>query len=317
MAANAFPIMIDVLIHSPFPRQSSQGNSVTADRLDAILRKEGFWVLMETEAYQGADARCLIALNARKSAQAIADYQDRNQDSRVVVILTGTDINHPDARAMGSPTWKSLETADSLVLLHDASLAAVPKEFHDKCVVIHPSVTLPEGLEHTPDDQDFAIVIAGNSRVEKNPALAIHASRMISEVLNIHVYGDFSEHDPSRLIKHGIVPHQEMLVAMSRARLLLNTSIQEGGANAICEAVSMGLPVIASAIPGNIGILGEDYAGLFPSDNLTALVQILEKSAKDSAFYGLLKEQVTARTPLFSYEREAGKWAKLLCVLLK
>lgn len=37
----------------------------------------------------------------------------------------------------------------------------------------------------------------------------------------------------------------------------------EGGANALGEAIVAGLPVLASRIPGSIGILGDDYPGYF------------------------------------------------------
>jgi hypothetical protein len=35
----------------------------------------------------------------------------------------------------------------------------------------------------------------------------------------------------------------------------------EGGAHVIMEAICSGVPVLASRIAGNIGMLGEDYAG--------------------------------------------------------
>ncbi|MCP5534813.1 MAG: glycosyltransferase [Akkermansiaceae bacterium] len=304
--------MTDVLIHSPFPRTSGQGNSVTADRLERILLENGLSVTMETEAYHAADARCLIALNARRSAEAVAVFKAKHPDRRIILLLTGTDINHPDAGERCSSCWQSMEAADRLVVLHDASYAVVPSFFQDKCSVIHPSVTLPPGLTHLPDGEGFDIVMAGNFRMEKNPGLAVRASRLLPASQRIHVYGEFSEPGSGRMTIHGIVPHEEILVAMSKARILLNTSTQEGGANAICEAISMGLPVVASAISGNIGMLGQDYAGLFPSGDLQSLVEIVEKSATDRGFYSVLKAQVSARAPLFAYSTETKAWTDLV-----
>jgi glycosyltransferase involved in cell wall biosynthesis len=40
-------------------------------------------------------------------------------------------------------------------------------------------------------------------------------------------------------------------------------SHMEGGANVIIEAVCAGVPVLASDIGGNRGMLGDDYAGYF------------------------------------------------------
>ena len=41
----------------------------------------------------------------------------------------------------------------------------------------------------------------------------------------------------------------------------------EGGANVIPEAVVADVPVIASGIDGNVGLLGEDYPGYYPVEN--------------------------------------------------
>ena len=74
----------------------------------------------------------------------------------------------------------------------------------------------------------------------------------------------------------------------------------------------MGLPVIASDIPGNSGMLGDDYAGLFPPNDLEALVLILGKAATEQEFYAQLKKQISDRAPLFSFAREAAAWRSLL-----
>ena len=44
---------------------------------------------------------------------------------------------------------------------------------------------------------------------------------------------------------------------------MVHPSRMEGGANVIIEAVTSGVPVLASRIDGNVGMLGADYAGYF------------------------------------------------------
>lgn len=254
----------------------------------------------------------MIALNARKSANAIVRFCELNPSSKLIIILTGTDINHPDSSDEDSAAWASMMLAERLVVLHEASLKQVPKIFREKTCVIHPSVTLPEGLLHAPSKDGFKIMMAGNMRQEKNPELAHAAAEKISPALEIHHYGECTSTGSENVIEHGIFSHDTMLDAMSSAGVLLNTSFQEGGANAICEAVTMGLPVVASAISGNIGMLGEDYAGLFPSNDLDALVNMLEKTANGLEFYALLKKQLATRAPLFTYAQESESWQDLL-----
>jgi glycosyltransferase involved in cell wall biosynthesis len=56
-------------------------------------------------------------------------------------------------------------------------------------------------------------------------------------------------------------------------------SRMEGGANVIIEAVTSGVPVLASDISGNRGMLGEDYAGFFPPGDAAALARLIDRIA--------------------------------------
>jgi glycosyltransferase involved in cell wall biosynthesis len=80
----------------------------------------------------------------------------------------------------------------------------------------------------------------------------------------------------------------------------------EGGANSVCEALAAGTPVIASDIPGNVGMLGKDYPGYYPVGDEEALAQLLEKAERNGDFYRSLKTACEARRPLVLPERERG-----------
>lgn len=79
----------------------------------------------------------------------------------------------------------------------------------------------------------------------------------------------------------------------------------EGGANVICEAVMAGTPVLASRIPGNVGMLGSDYAGYYPLGDEAALAELMLRAETDPEFYRRLADQCAARVPLFEPVREA------------
>ncbi len=312
---------IDVLIHSPYPLHTSQGNSVTAMRLERILKEGGLRVAMEAERYQGAGAKCMVALNARRSAQAVKDFKADCPESQVVLVLTGTDMNHPEMNEVDSPTRRTISVADALVTLHDAAFSALPADLQKKAVVIYPSVSLPEGLSHEGGGEGgFLVVMVGNLRKEKNLGLALDAWKSVRGV-ELVIYGDAdeataeqisdAEEETDGIYWAGKVSHEVVLREMSRADLLLNTSTQEGGANAICEAVVMGLPVLASEIQGNIGMLGRDYAGFFPVGDAKVLAQRVMECAEGEDLYRTLKTQVAERAGLFSYETEAGEWLRL------
>jgi len=80
--------------------------------------------------------------------------------------------------------------------------------------------------------------------------------------------------------------------------------VMEGGAHVLMEAICSGVPVIASRIPGNMGMLGADYAGLFPLGDAKALADMLIRFRNDSEFEHLIKKQCALRAPLFLAEHE-------------
>ena len=74
----------------------------------------------------------------------------------------------------------------------------------------------------------------------------------------------------------------------------------EGGAHVVMEAACSGTPVLASRIPGNVGMLGADYAGYFDWGDASQLLALLQRCRQDPPFYALLKNQCAGRAPLFS-----------------
>ena len=67
--------MTKVLIHSPYTERAGQGNSVTATRTEKILSELQYLVSHSHRDYSGEAADVMIALNARKSAKAIARFR--------------------------------------------------------------------------------------------------------------------------------------------------------------------------------------------------------------------------------------------------
>jgi len=58
----------------------------------------------------------------------------------------------------------------------------------------------------------------------------------------------------------------------------------------VSEAIALGIPVIASEIPGNRGLLGDDYLAYYPVDNEVALASLLYRSETVPDFYSALKK---------------------------
>ena len=110
----------------------------------------------------------------------------------------------------------------------------------------------------------------------------------------------------------GELPHWLARRRLARSRLMVISSRMEGGANVVTEALAAGVPVIASRIPGNIGMLGKDYAGYYPLGDERTLARLLWRAESDPELYRTLKRQCAARRYLVSPTREKQGLKQLL-----
>ena len=86
---------------------------------------------------------------------------------------------------------------------------------------------------------------------------------------------DFLErhHLRQRLEMTGPLPHQQMVHALRRMDLYVNTSYQEGMPNGVLEAMACALPVVATAADGTSDLVHDGVTGyLCPMGDLDALV---------------------------------------------
>ena len=113
----------------------------------------------------------------------------------------------------------------------------------------------------------------------------------------------------------GEYPRWKALRILARARLLVLTSLMEGGANVVSEALACAVPVLSSMISGSIGILGEDYPGYFPAEDTSALAKLMARAEGDPEFYRDLKRRCKRLAPLVSPTREREGWNNLLLEL--
>jgi glycosyltransferase involved in cell wall biosynthesis len=135
-----------------------------------------------------------------------------------------------------------------------------------------------------------------------SPELAQRANETMAACSHYHWLGGLSRETTRRWI--------------ARAHALVHMSRLEGGAQAIIEAVRSGVPVLASRIGGNVGLLGEDYAGYFEVGNSQALARSIERIAAEPGFAALLASQCALREPGFRPETEQRLVRQLLADLL-
>jgi glycosyltransferase involved in cell wall biosynthesis len=76
------------------------------------------------------------------------------------------------------------------------------------------------------------------------------------------------------------------------------------------------VPVLASRIDGNVGLLGAGYDGFFPVGDSGALAALMRRFGADRAFATHLSAQCAAREPLFRPARERAAVRALVFGLL-
>jgi glycosyltransferase involved in cell wall biosynthesis len=113
----------------------------------------------------------------------------------------------------------------------------------------------------------------------------------------------------------GDLSREQALRLLAGSHLLAVTSLLEGGANVVSEAIAAAVPVLSTRIPGSVGILGQDYPGYFPAGDTQALARLLQQAETDPAFYADLKRRTRDLKPLVDPQRERASWRALLAGL--
>ncbi len=299
-----------VVIVSPALREANNGNWHTASRWARFLSAHHHTALLDAwlgpEAAPGAEL--MVALHARRSAPAIQAWARHHPGKPLVMVLTGTDL-YRDIQT-DADAQQSLALATHLVLLQEGGLQVLPPALRSKASVICQSAQPLQPVRKPV--RAFRAVMVGHLRDEKDPLTwlraiaAPYAQPMRFEQIGSALQTDLGHAaDAARHANAGYrwlgnLPRAATRQHIRRAHVLVNSSLMEGGAQVIVEAVQSGTAVLASAISGNIGLLGQDYDGYFPVGNHRALAALLQRCASEPAFLARLEQQCEARAHLFS-----------------
>jgi putative glycosyltransferase (TIGR04348 family) len=319
-----------VVIVSPALADANNGNWRTAQRWQALLaphrnvRITGTW----PDAQAGGDGT-MLALHARRSADAIAAWAQAHPGRGLAVVLTGTDL-YQDL-ASDPATQRSVRLAQRLVVLQECGPEALPPEHRPRARVIYQSTPALPPLPRETARLDAVMV--GHLRAVKSPQTLFDAARALKDRADIRIthIGDAGAEPALALAARstaaecpgyawiGALPHEETLRRIRAAQVLVHTSALEGGAHVVMEAVRCGTPVLASRVPGNVGMLGRDYEGYFPHGDAQALAALLAAcragQAGDNPSQGLLARlaaQCALRAPLFDAGAERQALLNLL-----
>jgi putative glycosyltransferase (TIGR04348 family) len=320
-----------VVIVSPALAAANNGNWQTARRWRQLLGPtHPVRIAAQWPDAGAARDTVMLALHARRSAGAVAAWADAHGSRGLGLVLTGTDLYRDIAHDPAAQ--RSLDLAHTLVVLQELGVAALPPRLQAKARVIFQSAPQRQALAK--GTRTLSALAVGHLRAVKSPHTVFEVARMLAPdggVVLTHIGDAVGEPALAQAAQAtagacphyrwlGGLPHETTRRRIQRAHVLVHTSAMEGGAHVIMEAVRSGTPVLASRVPGNVGMLGADYAGYFPHGDAAALAGMLGECRADQlagrgGLLARLREQCERRAPLFSAEAERAALLELVAGL--
>jgi len=267
----------------------------------------------------------LVAVHAEKSAVSVAQCAQQFPQTPIVVLLAGTDVYPKFSPA--APTLAALERANVLIALQPRARDVLPPHLQAKVRTIVQSATAPANAHRPPPPPPLLACVLAHLRPVKAPLLPFAALATIPELaIELTLAGRAltpdlaaaahaaTQQDP-RAHWLGELHRSEARHLLAASHVCIVPSAAEGGANVVSEAIAAGTPVIASRVPGNLGLLGEDWPATFSVGDAGGLGALLRRTATDSTFHQLLIQRTLELQHLVAPARERAAWATLLADL--
>ncbi len=320
---------VDLLIVAPPDAGPLSGNMRTALRWQRLLADLGAAVRVKT-AWEGEPCDVLIALHARKSGRSALAFRARHAERPLVVALGGTDL-YEDWSQSRLP-HRACAAADVIVGLHDGVAADLPRGLRPRVRIIRQSAERGRSgararARRVDRDDGLRACVLAHLRPVKAPLLPARALRLLPETSRWRVVhaGDGTgpwvararraEERCARWRWLGPLPHASALRLLDECDALIVPSRSEGGANVVSEAIVRGVPILATRVPGNVGLLGSGHPGLFREGDPAALARLLRRCERDESFLLALRQASRDLAPAFTPAREKTAWRNLLAEL--
>lgn len=308
------------MIVTPNAASRRTGNAHTAARYAAFLREMGALVRI-VDRYDGEKCDLLIALHAKKSGRSVLDFVRDYPDRPVVVVLTGTDLYRDLARS--KTAHRALDAATAIVVLQPNALRHLRATWRRKATAIVQSAIAPRVAKR--QNSELRVAVLGHLRAEKDPLRAARALRFIPRTVKVRViqagaalqprYAAVARELEKRDARYrflGEVSHSRATSLLARSDAIVVASRMEGGANVVSEAIAANVPVLASRISGNVGLLGAKYPAYFPVGDSRACAALIARCGSDRAFLNDLRRRMKALQPLVRPLRERQKLQRVV-----
>jgi glycosyltransferase involved in cell wall biosynthesis len=198
-----------------------------------------------------------------------------------------------------------------------------PKKFQKSIQIIPNPVVTPAKQKTGILNRVKNIISVGSLTPQKNQTTAILMFSKLAPIfpeLTLTIYGEGTKRNNlEQLITNLNLKNRVFLPgttkdinkALLEADLFIFPSEYEGFPNALCEAMAIGLPVIASNCSGNIDIIRDKIDGrLFPVGDVETLTNIATELIEDYKQRQLLSENAKTVCDRFGVNKIFNTWDK-------
>ena len=177
----------------------------------------------------------------------------------------------------------------------------------------------------TPEPGPLRLLFVGRLGVQKNVARLLDAMSMVTEPVRLRLVGDGElraqlEEQAARLGLtepasiatvefSGRLSGADLVEAYANAQVFVLPSDREGMPLVVMEAMAANLPVLATAVPGNIELV--DGAGVLVEPDPKALAAAIDRLARDTASHAELARLGSARARAYTWDAVATEVEKV------
>lgn len=300
----------------PTIKQTQRSSGVHVTRFGAHKRVDDtlvdwFELIVEEHKREPFD---LIHAYFLPMAGFVGTYAGKYLGIPSVVSIRGNDIE----RAAFDPgkfshVMYALQNADA-VTTNASILAKKAKAFIDREIYIVPNgidterfkpleknMILAEALglvdEKKKEERNFVIGFVGELREKKGMATLLSGYAQLAKTIpaSLLIVGEVREGEDKKAFEEfqtttpqlhitvtGHIPHKDLTAYYSLMDVFVHPSLRDGMPNAVLEAMSCGVPVIATPVGGVLDVLKDGENGFFMSvSDADGLVQIAEKLLRE------------------------------------